>query len=183
MKKILAFGLAILGTMSLTGCDTIKELFSGEKAYTYNDFKALLADRKLAFTNTKAVAKIDKDGKESEVKYTYNKDEKAWEYPYTTTILGETIESTGSTQLDVISDAKSCELAAALINKKTDDLFKFYVKNDAYRITADYKTDDRQITLEYKYRADGLIVSKYEKNTNLESITATETKTTYTYSD
>lgn len=183
MKKIVAFALAFLGTMSLTGCDVIQGFISGEKSYNYNDFKALLADRKLSFTNTKAVAKIDKDGNESTREYNYDADDKAWKYKYKTTILGEEIEMDGSAQLDVINDAKSCELAAALVKKKTDELFKFYAKNDSYRITADYKTDDEQIKFEYKYRADGLIDEKYEKNTNLKSITSTETKTKFTYSD
>ena len=182
MKKILVLGLAAMSTFALTGCDAIKDFLNMEKEYTCTDFKALLADRKLSFTDNKAVATIDKDGETSTTTYTYNADEKTWEYPYTMTILGETIDMTGSTDLDVISHIKSCELAAALIEKKVDDIFKFYANKDSYRITGEYKTDSQQNKIEYKYRSDGLITSRYEKTTDLNQISSKETKITYAYS-
>lgn len=68
MKKILVFGLTALSTFALMDCDMITGLF--EKSYNYNDFKALLADRKLSFKATKATAEIDKDGEKSTINYT-----------------------------------------------------------------------------------------------------------------
>ena len=124
MKKILLFGLTALSTFALMGCDMIAGLF--EKSYNYNDFKALLADRKLSWKVTKGSAEIDKD---------------------------------------------------------VNDLFKFYAKGDAYRITAEYKTDDEQIKLEYKYGADGLVTYRYNKTTDLKSVKTTEKKINYTYSE
>ncbi len=175
MKKILVFGLAALSTFALMGCDMITGLF--EKSYNYNDFKALLADRKLSFKATKATAEIDKDGDKSTINYTY----KDGEWKYTSTILSAEVELTET--LDVVSDAKACELAAALVDKDVNDLFKFYAKGDAYRITAEYKTDDEQIKLEYKYGADGLVTYRYNKNTDLKSVKTTEKKINYTYSE
>ena len=183
MKKVLLLGFAAMATFALTGCDAIKSFISGEKSYTYNDYKALLADRKLAFTNTKATSTTDKDGKKTERNYTYDKDDKEWKYTYKTTVLGEEIDMDGSTQLDIVSEIKTFDLTCALLNKKADDIFKFYAKNDSYRITGEYKTDDVQISLEYKYRADGLVTNKFEKSTNLNSVTTTETTITFTYSD
>jgi hypothetical protein len=139
MKKILVFGLTALSTFALMGCDMITGLF--EKSYNYNDFKALLADRKLSFKATKATAEIDKDGDKSTINYTY----KDGEWKYKSTILSAEVELTET--LDVVSDAKACEVAAALVDKNVDELFKFYAKGDAYRITAEYKTDDEQIKL------------------------------------
>ena len=175
MKKILIFGLTALSTFALMGCDMITGLF--EKSYNYNDFKALLADRKLSFKATKATAEIDKDGDKSTINYTY----KDGEWKYTSTILSAEVELTEI--LDVVSDAKTCELSAALVDKDVNDLFKFYAKGDAYRITAEYKTDDEQIKLEYKYGADGLVTYRYNKNTDLESVKTTEKKINYTYSE
>lgn len=175
MKKILVFGLTALSTFALMGCDMIAGLF--EKSYNYNDFKALLADRKLSFKATKATAEIDKDGDKSTINYTY----KDGEWKYKSTILSAEVELTET--LDVVSDAKTCELAAALVDKNVDELFKFYAKGDAYRITAEYKTDEEQIKLEYKYGADGLVTYRYNKNTDLKSVKTTEKKINYTYSE
>lgn len=175
MKKILLFGLTAMSTFALMGCDMIAGLF--EKSYNYNDFRALLADRKLVTEAKKATAEIDQDGTKSTKNYTL----KDGEWKYTTTIVGVEVEN--SDVLDVVSDAKGCELAAALLNKKVDDLFKFYAKGDAYRITAEYKTDNEQIKLEYKYRNDGLVTYRYTKNTDLQSVKATEKTITYTYSN
>lgn len=175
MKKILVFGLTALSTFALMGCDMITGLF--EKTYNYNDFKALLADRKLSFKATKATAEIDKDGDKSTINYTY----KDGEWKYKSTILSAEVELTET--LDVVSDAKSCELAAALVDKDVNDLFKFYAKGDAYRITAEYKTDDEQIKLEYKYGADGLVTYRYNKNTDLKTVKTTEKTINYTYSE
>ena len=69
------------------------------------------------------------------------------------------------------------------MDKNVDELFKFYAKGDAYRITAEYKTDKEQIKLEYKYGADGLVTYRYNKNTDLSSVTTTEKKINYTYSE
>ena len=63
MKKILLFGLTAMSTFALMGCDMITGLF--EKSYNYNDFKALLADRKLTTDAKKATAEIDQDGTKS----------------------------------------------------------------------------------------------------------------------
>lgn len=175
MKKILIFGLTALSTFALMGCDMITGLF--EKTYNYNDFKALLADRKLSFKVTKATAEIDKDGDKSTINYTY----KDGEWKYKSTILSAEVELTET--LDVVSDARGCELAAALRDKDVNDLFKFYAKGDAYRITAEYKTDEEQIKLEYKYGADGLVTYRYNKNTDLKSVKTTEKKINYTYSE
>lgn len=175
MKKILVFGLTALSTFALMGCDMITGLF--EKSYNYNDFKALLADRKLSFKATKATAEIDKDGDKSTINYTY----KDGEWKYKSTILSAEVELTET--LDVVTDAKACELSAALVDKNVDDLFKFYAKGDAYRITAEYKTDEEQIKLEYKYGADGLVTYRYNKNTDLKSVKTTEKKINYTYSE
>ena len=175
MKKILVFGLTALSTFALMGCDMITGLF--EKSYNYNDFKALLADRKLSFKAAKATAEIDKDGDKSTINYTY----KDGEWKYKSTILSAEVELTET--LDVVSDAKTCERAAALVDKNVDDLFKFYAKGDAYRITAEYKTDEEQIKLEYKYGADGLVTYRYNKNTDLKSVKTTEKKINYTYSE
>ena len=176
MKKILLFGLTALSTFALMGCDMITGLF--EKSYNYNDFKALLADRKISWKVTKGSAEIDKDGEKSIRNYTY----KDGEWKYTESVLGVTdVELTET--LDVVSDAKACEVAAALVDKDVNDLFKFYAKGDAYRITAEYKTDDEQIKLEYKYGADGLVTYRYNKTTDLKSVKTTEKKINYTYSE
>ena len=175
MKKILLLGLTALSTFALMGCDMITGLF--EKSYNYNDFRALLADRKLVTEAKKGTAEIDQDGTKSTRNYTLKDNE----WKYTTTVVGVEVEY--SDVLDVVSDTKTCELAAALLNKKVDDLFKFYAKGDAYRITAEYKTDSEQIKLEYKYRNDGLVTYRYNKNTDLQSVKATVKTITYTYSN
>lgn len=178
MKKIILLGLAALSTFTITGCDAIKDFLNMEKEYKCTDFKALLADRKLSFTDNKAVATSEKGEEKTTLTYTYNADKKEWEYPYT--LLS--IEMTGYTDLDVISHIKSCELAAALIEKKVDDVFKFYANKDSYCITGEYKTDSQQNKIEYKYRSDGLITWKYEKATDLDKIESVETKVSYVYS-
>ena len=174
MKKILLLGLTALSTFALMGCDMITGLF--EKSYNYNDFRALLADRKLSWKVTKATAEIDRDGEKSTINYTYK--DGAWTYKEE--ILGIEYDSTET--LDVINDVQQCEVASVL-GKKVDDLFKFYATNNSYHITAEYKTDDEQIKLEYKYREDGLVTYRYRKNTDLSSVKSTERKINYSYSD
>ena len=183
MKKLLLAGLALFGVVVLTGCDQIMSLVSGEKEYKYDDFKALLADRNLSFTVTKCASIIDKDGEKTARNYTYDAEDSSWNYTYTTTILGAETETTGSKTLDVIAYTKTVELTAALLDKKVEEVFKFYATGDAYRITGEYKNSSVRAEVEYKFGKDGLMKSSYEKETDLDSIKSTITKETFTYSE
>ena len=183
MKKVLVVGLALLGVVSLTGCDQIVNLFSGEKQYNYDDFKALLADRKLSFTAVKCESTIDEDGEKTSRTYTYNNEDKVWEYTYTSVVLGEEITSTGSKDLDVITYAKKLELTAAFLDKKTDEVFKFYATADSYKITGSYKNSSYKAEVDYRFGKDGLMISFYEKSTDLDSVESTVKRETFVYSD
>ena len=183
MKKLLLLGLALFGTVALTGCDMINSLISGEKEYKYDDYKALLADRKLpSFTVSKCASIIDTDGEKESRNYEYDKDAEGWRYSYHDKDID--IDMNGICSLDIVADVKACELSTAFLegNPKVDSIYKFYATDKAYRITGEYKTSSVQVKIEYKYREDGLITSKYEKNTNLDAVKTTETTETFSYS-
>ncbi len=171
MKKLLLVALAALGTLSLTGCDFIEGLLKGEKQYNYDDFRALLADKHFSYTVTKCHAVTDNDGTKS-IK----------DYVLTDGVWTEE-DGTGSNTLDIIPDVKSCQLAAALLDKEVDSVFKFYGSNKDFRITASYKSSSDQVELEYKYNADGLATYRYSKNTDLNSVKSVVKTVEYSYSE
>ena len=180
MKKVLLLGLTMFGVVALTGCEQINALLSGEKQYNYADFKALLADRKLSFDVTKATASIDEDGVKSTIDYTYNPDTEAWDYTYFDEDFQ--VQMNGTAYLDIVSDIKTCELAAGLVNSKVDNMFKFYAAKKAYRFTGLYETSNEKVNIEYKFGEDGLRKSTYIKNTDLNAVKSKETKESYVYS-
>ena len=178
MKKLLLIGLAILGTLATTSCSIIENITNPEKEYNYNDFKALLADKKITFDATKCSSEIEEDGKKSTKEYTYDASSATWKYEYEE----GGIKWTGVKELFIIGDTKTCELAAAFADTTVDQLFKFYAKKNSYRITGEYSDDKQRVKLEYKYGEDGLKTYSYEKNTDLKTIVTTETTETFEYS-
>ena len=183
MKKVLLIGLSLFGAVMLTGCDKLNSLISGEKEYKYDDFKALLADRKLSFSKTKATAVVDTDGDKSTREYTYNSEDEVWECTYQDG--SDTV--TDYKKLDIVSQIKNYDLTAALLNKKADDIFTFYATNNSYRITFTYEKKHDAVPFraegEYKFGADGLQTYSREKIINLDAVTSTETTITYTYTE
>ena len=171
MKKLLLVVLAAFGTFALTGCEFIDGLLKGEKQYNYDDFRALLADKNFSYDYTKCHAVQDVDGTKSIIDYVLV--EGVWKKE----------EGSGTTTLDIIPDVKSCELAAAFLEKKVDSVFKFYASNKDFRITAEYKNSNEQTEIEYKYNKDGLATYRYSKNTNLSSVTSTVKTVEYSYSE
>lgn len=178
MKKLLLIGLAALGVVALSGCDMIQNLISGEKEYNYADFKALLADRKLSFDATKCTSEIDVDGEKETREYTYDADDDTWRYSY----KEAGIDWNGTRALDLVGQIQSLEFSVALLNKKVDDLCKFYATSDSYRYTATYESKSTKAEAEYKFGKDGLMTYSYEKNTDLDAIKSTITKETFSYS-
>ena len=183
MKKLLLVGLAMLGATCLTGCDMINSLISGEKEYQYDDFKVLLADRKLSFSAKKCSVIVDTEGKKESKEYTYDSEDNTWVYEYEKEVLGEKIKLTDSRTLDVTSYVKTCDVTAAFLNKKVGDVFKFYATGDSYRITGTYKDSDTQAEVEYKFGKDGLMTSSVEKSTDLNEVKSETKKETFNYSD
>ena len=183
MKKALLLGFALLGTIALTGCEMINSLISGEKEYNYNDYKALLADRKLSFDKTKCTASIDTDGTKTTKEYTYDSKDKQWVAEYEE----NGFSMTDYEVLDLITEVKGFELSTALLNKKVDDIFKFYATSNSYRITFSYEYTGDAVPFrtegEYKYGEDGLQTYSREKLTNLDAVTSTETTINYSYSE
>ena len=171
MKKVLMVALVAFGTMALTGCEMIEGLLKGEKQYNYDDYRALLADKNFSYDYTKCHAVQDVDGTKTMIDYVLV--EGVWKQE----------EGYGTTTLDIIPDVKSCELAAAFLNKNVDTVFKFYASNKDYRITASYKDSSEQVEIEYKYNADGLATYRYSKNTNLSSVTSTVKTVEYSYTE
>ena len=171
MKKLLLVALAAFGTFALTGCEFIDGLLKGEKQYNYDDFRALLADKNFSYDYTKCHAVQDVDGTKSIIDYVLV--EGVWKKE----------EGSGTTTLDIIPDVKSCELAAGILDKSVDSVFKFYASNKDFRITASYKSSSEQVELEYKYNEVGLATYRYSKNTDLNSVKAVKKTIEYSYSE
>ena len=180
MRKVLLLGLTLFGTVALTGCDAISGLFSGEKQYKYDDFKALLADRKLSFTATRATSVLEENGVKTSVEYTYSALNGEWEG--TRKEGGIRLKT-----LDIVNEVKSYDILAALADKKVDDIYGFYAKEKSYRITlkVEYKENGVNIRgeAEYKYGEDGLKTYSHEKKTDLDAVETTEEKETFEYFD
>lgn len=170
MKKLLLIALVGFGTLSLTGCEIIEGLLKGEKQYNYDDYRVLLADKNFSYDYTKCIAIQDIDGEKTTINYVLDGEE--WRKE----------ESSSTTVLDIIPDVKSCSLAAGLLDKHVDTVFKFYASNKDFRITASYKSSNEQIELEYKYGLDGLATYRYSKNTDLKSVKAVTKTIEYSYS-
>lgn len=176
MKKVLLLGLALLGTVVLIGCDSS----SGEKEYNYNDFKSLLAERKLSFTAEKATAKIKIDNKDEETReYTLDKENSMWRYSYYDEDLQITVNK--DCQLDVISQVQTCERGADALHVKVGELYKFYATSNSYRIVGKGGGNVYKTEVEYKYQEDGLKISEYIKTTDLKENKSTEETYKFTY--
>ena len=171
MKKVLMVALVAFGTMALSGCEMIEGLLKGEKQYNYDDFRALLADKNFSYDVTKCHA-VTKKGDNTSTK-DYVLIEGVWKEE----------DGTGSETLDIIPDVKSCQLAAAMLDKNVDSLFKFYASNKDFRITASYKNSSEQTEIEYKYDKNGLATYRYSKNTDLSSVSSTVKTVEYSYSE
>lgn len=163
--------LVAFGTMALTGCEMIEGLLKGEKQYNYDDFRALLADKNFSYDVTKCHA-VTKKGDNTSTK-DYVLVEGVWKEE----------DGTGSDTLDIIPDVKSCQLAAAMLDKNVDSVFKFYASNKDFRITAEYKNSSEQVEIEYKYNKDGLATYRYSKNTDLNSVSSVVKTVEYSYSE
>lgn len=183
MKKVLMVALIAFGTMALTGCEMIQSLLKGEKQYNNADFKVLIADADLSFSYTKCKGIRTVNDKESERNYTYDSSDKAWHYTYMESIGGTEFEAEGSVYLDIKNDLIECDLAAKLVKKSVDSIFKFYTTKEGYRMTADYQNEEQKTELEYIYNKNGLVTYRYSKNTNLSTVNATVKKETFTYSE
>ena len=110
----------MLGVITLTGCDAIKDALNLERQYNYNDYRAMLADRKLEFTVTKCESEIDTDGEKETRSYTWNAEKQEWQY--IETIIGVEY-TTSDSSLMLIPQVKSCEVAAAVLEKDVNDLY------------------------------------------------------------
>ena len=191
MKKVFLLGMVMLGTVALTGCEMIEGLLKGgedlineKKDYKYDDFVVEIADDDFSFTYTKCKAVIEENGEKSEVEYTYNKEDNIWYYEYEKeSSSGETTYVTNYDRLDVVNFTKSCKLAAGLLDKDVDNVFKFSKSKTGYVITGNYKDKKQQVEAEYIFGTDGLMTSRNEKNTDLNSVKAETKKVTYSYSD
>ena len=140
-----------------------------------------LADRKPSANKTKCSAELDTDGDKSTREYTYDSENKTWSGTY----QENGYEVTEYVVLDLVTEVKGFELAATLLNKKVDNIFKFYATSKAYRITYSYEKKDDAVPFrtegEYKYGEDGLQTYSREKIINLDAITSTETTINYSY--
>ncbi len=183
MKKVLMVALMAFGTMALTGCEMIQSLLKGEKQYNNADFKVLIADADLSFSYKTCKGVRTVNDKESERNYTYNSSDKAWHYTYMESIGGTEFEAEGSVYLDIKNDLIECDLAAKLVKKSVDSIFKFYTTKEGYKMTADYQSEEQKTELEYIYNKNGLVTYRYSKNTNLSTVNATVKKETFTYSE
>ena len=191
MKKVFLLGMVMLGTVALTGCEMIEGLLKGgedlineKKDYKYDDFVVEIADDDFSFTYTKCKAVIEENGEKSEVEYTYNKEDNVWYYEYEKeSSSGETTYVTNYDRLDVVNFTKSCKLAAGLLDKDVDNVFKFSKSKTGYVITGNYKDNKQQVEAEYIFGTEGLMTSRNEKNTDLNSVKAETKKVTYSYSD
>ena len=191
MKKVFLLGMVMLGTFALTGCEIIEGLLKGgedlineKKDYKYDDFVVEIADDDFSFTYTKCKAVIEENGEKSEVEYTYNKEDNIWCYEYEKeSSSGETTHVTNYDRLDVVSFTKSCKLAAGLLDKDVDNVFKFSKSKTGYVITGNYKDNKQQVEAEYIFGTEGLMTSRNEKSTDLNSVKAETKKVAYTYSE
>ena len=174
MKKLLVLCATAMGVLALTGCEYINQLgdlLGGESKYNYDDYRIMLADRSFSTNNTKCHLELDVDGTKSEDEYNYDAESKTWKDG-----------NSSNRPTDIISEVKSCALAAALLEKEIDELFKFYASTSSYRITAKYKDSSSNIELEYKYGADGWVTYRKTKSTDLDSIQSVVKVAKYTYS-
>ena len=182
MRKIALLSLGAASIIALSGCSFIENLLDREKEYSYNDYKALIADRKPTFTATKCNASIDTDGTKTTREYNYDSDSGAWVAHYEE----DGYNMTDNEVLDLVSEVKGFELSAAFLNKKVADIFKFYATSKAYRVTFSYENTSDTVPFraegEYKYGSDGLQTYSREKLINLDAVTSTETIVEYTYS-
>ena len=181
MKKSFLLGVTLLAAFTLTGCEYIEGLLQGgqdllneKKQFKYDDFVVEIADDDFSFDYTKCTATIENDGIKSVIEYTYDAENSKW--------VHEEEDKKSYETFDVVTYTKNCQVSAALIGEKVDNVYKFYTSKNGYSITYSYKSTEVQVEGEFNYNKQGLVTSSNEKQTNLKSVEAKTKKATYSYS-
>ena len=177
MKKLLLTSLVVFGAFAMSGCSMVENIMDPEKEYTLDNFKTLLADRKLSedvpyvkleAKNVTVSASNEKN--ETTKTYTYNTTKKEWEGPSET----DSIELTVLSDLSMVTTVKG-------IDSKTKSKYKFYARNNKYRIAYNYSDSDMTLTCDYQYNDKGFMFQADLKLVNKQTIESATQTTTITY--
>lgn len=175
MKKIALLTGAMAGLFVLSGCQLFERIFDPEKEYSYNDYKALLAERDFKKPGyTKCVSygesKSESEEKSETVEFTWDSTLNKWTNEKGT-MFELTFMSNGTVREDVLNltdeTAKDCT---------------FYAKKKSYRITNKSESDEGNVEWEWQYDEYGYIIQTYLKLVNLTELTTTEITVKATYS-
>ena len=169
MKKTLPILLMGLGLVCLTSCNFVKDIVNPEKQYNFENFKTLVADRSPSFDATKATGSATSNGQTSTVEYTYNATTHDWEYSTGAITLGDKL---------FIKDY----LTSLNTIQNVDKTYKFYARDDSYRIFASSTYDGGKMELTMIFAGNGLMTERYGSDINTTTLDKNEYRETLTYS-
>lgn len=179
MKKIALTCFAALAVFALAACEV-----TSEETYDYAGFKAMLAEKEFKFEYKKAHAKINEDGKKSELDYEYDEVSKRFvaDYEKVDEETGETMRGTSYEALDILSQVNSLSVMAEYMKIKIDDAIKFYVTNGVYRVVADFTSGGQKQEGEQKFNKDGYLIYRHSAVKDKDGKVVTEETAEYSYS-
>lgn len=175
MKKIALTCFALITVFSVSACST------GQ--YKYKSYRRMLEKKEFNPEETKATAKINLNGVESEISYEYDaENSKRWVGTYKEIIDNEEIEMTAYQTLNVKAFVSTLPGMAAMMKQEVDDVYKFYFSKGEYRITAEVLDEDGLKTGESLFNKDGLCTYSYSLIKNKIGEVIEEETINYTYS-
>ena len=175
MKKLLT-SFVLFGALAMTSCSVINNIIDPEKEYTLDNFKTLLAERKLSTAVPYSKVKLEISG------VTASNEEKSETREYTydgTKWVGES--ETDYVELVVMNYLGLVEAVQEMSKDYAKDA-KFYARKDSYRMTYVSESSTAKIEFEWKYNEKGFMNEANLKGVDKEAIkSATENvKLTYT---
>ena len=179
MKKIALTCFAALAVFALAACE-----ITSEETYDYASFKAMLAEKEFKIEYKKAHAKVDENGKKSELDYEYDETSKRYvaDYEEVDEETGETMRGKSYQALDIVSNVASISVSAEYMKIKVDDAMKFYVTNGEYRIVADFTSEGNKHEGEQKFNKNGLLTYTHSVVKDKDNKVVMEETIEYTYS-
>lgn len=179
MKKIALTCFAALAVFALAACE-----ITSEETYDYAGFKAMLAEKEFKLEYKKAHAKINEDGKKSELDYEYDGVSKRFvaDYEEVDEETGETFRGKSYEAFDVVSVVESYSAMAEYLKIKIDDSMKFYVTNGEYRVVADFTSEGQKQEGEQKFNKEGYLIYRHSVVKDKDGKVVMEETAEYSYS-
>ena len=156
MKKLLVLGLAIVGVITLNGCDLQKMIYglSGVEQYSYAEFLSIMSKLESPY---KSVSRYDNHGN-PKGKYIFNKEDHG--------LYNSANAEEGPLYLEAYYFAQDLHEKATALGEKINERYHFgYIKEDkVYQIGLVTTKEEKEIEFEYRitFSREGMLTRSYK---------------------